>query len=74
MVLQKGIALVEGGTSSSIETTMECDVDGTDELSYKVEEAIHIKDEVSIKLEKAIDIMDEIPEAIIFPPRKQIKR
>ena len=33
-----------------------CDVDGTEEVSIKVEEAINIK--------------DEIPEAISFPPIK----
>jgi len=52
---------------------VECDVDGTEEVSYKVEEAIDIKDEVSIKVEEAIDIRDEIPEAIIFPPIKTEK-
>jgi len=46
----------EGGTGSCIETCVECDVDGTEEVSIKVDEAI--------------DIKNEIPEAIIFPPIK----
>jgi len=50
------MGLVEGGTSSCIVTCEECDVDGTEEVSIKVEEAI--------------DMKDEIPEAIIFPPIK----
>jgi hypothetical protein len=57
----------EGGTGSSSETHVECDVDGTEEVSIKFEEAIDIKDEVSIKVEETIDIKDEIPEAVIFP-------
>ena len=73
MLLQNCIGLVEVWTSSCIETSVECDVDGTEEVSYKVEEAIDIKDEVSIKVEEAIDIKDEFPEAIIFSPIKTEK-
>ena len=47
---------VEGETGSCIETCVMCDVDGTEEVSIKVEEAI--------------DVKDEIPEALIFPPIK----
>ena len=56
VVLQKCMGFVEGGTSSCIDTCVECDVAGTEEVSIKVEEAI--------------DIKDEIPKAIIFPPIK----
>jgi hypothetical protein len=44
------MGFMEGET----ETFVKCDVDGTEEVSIKVEEAI--------------DIKDEIPEAIIFSP------
>jgi hypothetical protein len=47
---------VEGGTGSGSETCVTCDVDGTEEISIKVQETI--------------DIKDEIPEAISFPPIK----
>jgi len=50
------MGFVEVGTSSCIETRVECDADRTEE--------------VSIKAEEAIDMIDEIPEAIIFPPIK----
>ena len=56
VLLQKCMGFVQGGTSSCIETCVQCDVDGTEEVSFKVEEAI--------------DIKDEIPKAIIFPPIK----
>ena len=56
VVLQNCMGFVEGETGSCVETCVECDVDGTEELSIKVEEAINIK--------------NEIPEAIIFPPMK----
>ena len=55
-VLQKCMGFVEGGTCCFIETSVECDVDGTED--------------VSIKAEEPIDMKDEIPEAIIFPPIK----
>jgi len=47
---------VKDGTGSDSETFVMFDVDGTGEVSIKVEEAI--------------DIKDEIPEAISFPPIK----
>ena len=56
VVLQNCRCFVEGGTGSCIDTCVMCDVDGTEEVSIKVEEAI--------------DTMDEIPEAISFPPIK----
>jgi hypothetical protein len=46
-----------------------CDVDGTEEFSIDVEEAIDIKEEVSIKVEESTDVKSEIPEAL-FPPIK----
>jgi hypothetical protein len=39
-----------------------CDVDGAEEVSIKVEDAIDIKEEVGIKFE-AVYIKDEVPEA-----------
>jgi hypothetical protein len=64
------MGFVEGGTGSWNETDVECDVDGTEEVSTKVEEALDIKEEVNIKVEDGIDIKGEIPEAISFPPMK----
>ena len=55
-VLQNCMCFVDGGTGSCSETCVECDVDGTGEVSIKVEETI--------------DIKDEMPEAISFPPIK----
>jgi len=68
VVLQNCMGFVEGETGSCNETGVECDVDGTEDVSTKVEEALDIKQEVRIKVEEAIDIKDEIPESIIFPP------
>ena len=68
VVLQNGMDVVEGETGSYSETGVTCDVDGTEEVSIKVEESIDIKEEISIEGEEAIDIKDEIPESIIFPP------
>ena len=56
VMLQNCMGCVEGETGSCIETCVMCDVDGTEE--------------VSIKREEAIDIKEEIPEAISFPPIK----
>ena len=81
-VLQNCRGFVEGETGSYDETFVKCDVDGTEEVSIKVEEAIDIKNEVRIKFEEAIDIKeevgikveeaihikDEIPDAISVPP------
>ena len=55
-VLQNCMCFVEGGNGSCSETCVECDDDGTEEVSIKVEEAI--------------DIKNEMPEAISFPPIK----
>ena len=55
-VLQNCFEFVEGETGSCSETGVMCDVDGTEELSINVEEAI--------------DIKNEMPEAIKFPPIK----
>jgi hypothetical protein len=49
-MLQNCMDCVEGETSSCSTTCVTCDVDGTEGVSIKVEEAI--------------DIEDEIPEAI----------
>jgi hypothetical protein len=61
---------VEGETGYCSETCVTCDVDGTEEVSIDVEEAIDIIEEVSIKVEDAVDIKNESPEAISFPPIK----
>ena len=54
VLLQNCMDFVEGETDSCSETCVTCDVDGTEE--------------VSIKVEKAIDIKNEIPETTSFPP------
>ena len=64
VVLQSCMGFVEGETGSWNETGVECDVDGTKEVSTKFEEALDVKEEVSIKVEESIDIKDEIPEAL----------
>ena len=56
VLLQNYMGFVEGGTGSCVEKCEMCDVDGTDEVSIKVEEAV--------------DIKNEIPEAILVPPIK----
>ena len=56
VLLQNCMGFGEGGTGSCIETCVKCDVDGTEEMSIKVDEAV--------------DVKNEIPEAIIFPPIK----
>jgi hypothetical protein len=68
MLLQNCMGYMEGETGSFSETCVMCGVDGTGEVSIKVEEAIDIKEEVGIKVEEAIDIKDEIPETITFQP------
>jgi len=70
VVFQNCMCFVEGEIGSCSEACVTCDVDGTEEVSIKVEEAIDIKDEVSFKVEGAIEIKDEIPEPISFPPFK----
>ena len=55
-VLQNCFDFVEDETGSCSETCVMCDVDGTEEVSINVEEAI--------------DIKNEMPEAIKFPPIK----
>ena len=56
VVLQNCMGFVEGETGSCSEMCLMCDVDGTEE--------------VNIKFEEAVDIKDEIPEAITFPSIK----
>ena len=63
VVLQNCMGFVEGETGSCSETCVECDVDGTEEVTIKVEE-------VCIKVEDEIDIKDEMPEATSFPTIK----
>jgi len=53
VVLQNYVGFVEGETGSCSETCVTCDIDGTEE--------------VSIKLEDAIDIKVEIPEFVSVP-------
>jgi len=52
VVLQNCMCFVEGETGPCSETCVMCDVDGSEEVTIKVEE---------------VDIKDEITEAIIFP-------
>ena len=56
VVLQNCLDFVEDETGSCNEMCVTCDVDGTEEVSIKVEEAI--------------DIKNELPEAIKCPPIK----
>jgi len=56
VVLQNCIGFVEGETGTCNEASVEYDVDGTEEFSTEVEDAI--------------DIKDEIPGAIPFPTIK----
>jgi len=55
-VLQNFMCFVEGATGACSEAGVKCDVDVTEE--------------VSIKYEEATDIKDEVPEAITFSPIK----
>jgi hypothetical protein len=63
------VGFVEGETGYCSETSVMCDVGGTEEFSIDFEEAIDIKEEV-IKVEEEIHLKDEVPEAISFPPIK----
>ena len=60
VVLQNGIDVLEGEICSYSETGVTW-VDGTEEVSIKVEDDLDIKEEFSIKVEEAIDMKDEIP-------------
>ena len=64
VVLQNDMGYVEGETGYCSETCVTCDVDWTEEVSIKVEEAIDIKEEGSIEDEEAIDINYKIPEFV----------
>jgi hypothetical protein len=64
------MCFVEGETGSCSDLCVTSVVDGTEEVSINVEDAIVVKEEVSIKVEDAIDIKDEVPEAITFPSIK----
>ena len=46
VLLQNCMGFVEGGTGCCVETRVECDVDGTEEVGIKVEEAVDIKNEI----------------------------
>ena len=48
VMLQNCMGFMETETGSYSETCVTCDVDGTEEVNIKFEEAIDIKDEVSI--------------------------
>jgi hypothetical protein len=54
------MGFVEGETGSCSETRVTCDVDGTEEVSIKVEDTIDIKEEVSINVEDTIDVKEEV--------------
>jgi hypothetical protein len=70
VLLQNCMGFVEGETGYCSETCVTYDVDGTEEVSIKLEEAIDVKEEVITKVEDNIDIKDEIPEPVPFPPIK----
>jgi len=70
VVLQNYMGFVEGETGSCSETCVTCDIDGTEEVSIKVEEPIDVKEEVSIKVEEPFDIEVEIPEFVSVPSIK----
>jgi hypothetical protein len=53
VMLQNCMYCVEGETGSCSQTVVKCDVDGTEEVSIKVQESI--------------DIKDETPEAVVVP-------
>jgi hypothetical protein len=55
-MLQNYVGFVEGETGACSETCVMCSVDGTEEGSIKIEEAVEVK--------------NEIPEALSFPPIK----
>jgi hypothetical protein len=63
------VGFVEGETVYCNDTCVTCDVDGTEEVSIKVEEAIDMKEEVCVNFE-AIYLKDETLDAAIFPPIK----
>jgi hypothetical protein len=67
VVLQNCVFFVEGETGYYSETCVTGDVEGTEEVSIKVEEAIDIKEEVSMKVEEAVDNQVEIPEFVSVP-------
>ena len=48
VLLQNGMGFVKGETGSCSETCVTCDVDGTEEVCIKVEEAGDIKDEIPV--------------------------
>jgi len=60
VVLQNCMGFVEGETGSCNETHVKCDVDGTEEVGIKVEEALDIREEVGIKVEEALDMREEV--------------
>jgi D-arabinose 1-dehydrogenase-like Zn-dependent alcohol dehydrogenase len=70
VVLQNCMYCVEGETVYCSETCVTFDVDGTKEVSIKVEAVGDMKEEVSIKVEEAGDIKDEIREAVTVPSIK----
>ena len=47
VVFQNCVGCVEGETGSCSETCVSCAIDGTEEVSIKVEEELDIKDEIS---------------------------
>ena len=54
LVLQNCMCFVEGATGSFSNTCVACDVDGSEEVSIKVEEAIDIKHEIPEATEQEV--------------------
>jgi hypothetical protein len=78
-MLQNCMGFVEGETCSCNETGVNCDVDGTDEVSIKVEEDLDIKDEIpeaisfpSIKTEQEVRLWGVCEVVAIYCPKKDI--
>ena len=76
-VLQNCFEFVEVGTGSCSETCVMCDVDGTEEVSINVEEAIDIKNEMPdpiksppVKTENEVRlwVLCEVVSADVFRP------
>jgi len=67
VVLQNCTGFVEGETGYYNETCVTCDVDGTEDVSIKVEDTVDIKEEFNIKVEEAVNIKVEIPEFVSVP-------
>jgi hypothetical protein len=67
VVLQNCMGFVESETGYCSETCVTCDVDGTEEVSIEVEEAMDIKEEVTIEVEDPLGIKEEVSIKVADP-------